>query len=198
MAEEERYTDDLSTRVRLVAAAYVLLLRTPPGADAAPDPGAASPDATEDLVGAASPDAAEVLLHLRQGTGYRDGHWALPAGHVEPGESVVTAAVREVREETGVSVRAADLQPLTTVHRTVRGGGPIEQRADVFFAARSWVGEPLVMEPAKNAGWRWWPLGRVVSGLDAPCVPHELDVLQQVAVHGVPTGGVPAVLTSGF
>ncbi|MDQ3325063.1 MAG: NUDIX domain-containing protein [Actinomycetota bacterium] len=173
MTEQERYADGPSTRVRLVAAAYVLLLREPAG-------------------------ALEVLLHLRQNTGYRDGHWALPAGHVEAGESVVAAAVREVREETGLAIRAEDLLPLTTVHRTVRGGGPIEQRADMFFATSAWVGDPQVMEPVKNAGWRWWPLSEVVAGLDAPCVPHELDVLQRVAVHGLMPGAVPAVLTSGF
>lgn len=181
MTAEEHYTDDRATRVRLVAAAYVLLLRTPAGTEIGAEPG-----------------AVEVLLHLRQGTGYRDGHWALPAGHVEPGESVVETAVREVREEAGVVVPPTQLLALTTVHRTVRGGGPREQRADVFFAARSWTGEPRVMEPAKNAGWRWWPLAQVAAGLDAPCVPHELAVLSLVAEHGTAVGAVPAVLTHGF
>ncbi|MBA2738856.1 MAG: NUDIX domain-containing protein [Nocardioidaceae bacterium] len=178
MPAEERYTDDLSTRVRLVAAAYVLLLRV--------------------AAGSTSPGAVQVLLHLRQGTGYRDGHWALAAGHVDPGESVVAAAHREVREEAGVEVAAADLAPLTTVHRTVRGGGPREQRADVFFTASSWTGEPRVMEPGKNAGWRWFALDDVAAGLDHPCVPHELQVMRLVAEHGVAGGGVPAVLTAGF
>jgi len=39
----------------------------------------------------------EVLMLLRANTGYMDGFWAVPAGHVEKGESVVEAAVREVR-----------------------------------------------------------------------------------------------------
>ncbi len=172
----ERYTDDLESRVRLVAASYVLLLRE---------------SAT------AAPGDAEVLLHLRQNTGYRDGHWALVAGHVDPGESVVQAALREVREEVGVTVRPADLVPLTTVHRTLPGGGPIEQRVDVFFVARRWRGEPAVQEPAKNAGLRWWPLHQVVAGLPEPCVPHELRVLELVAANGWRPGAVPAVLTHG-
>ncbi len=175
----ERYTDDLDSRVRLVAAAYVLLLREVPDA-------------------AGRPEEAEVLLHLRRGTGYRDGHWALVAGHVDPGESVLQAALREVREEVGVTVRPADLMPLTLVHRTLPGGGPREQRADVFFAASRWRGEPAVQEPAKNAGLRWWPLRAVVAGLPEPCVPHELRVLQLVAANGWRPGAVPAVLTFGF
>ena len=61
----------------------------------------------------------DVLLQLREGTGYRDGHWACAAaGHVEAGESVVQAAVREAREEVGVRIDPADLVPLCTMHRT--------------------------------------------------------------------------------
>ena len=41
----------------------------------------------------------EVLLQLRQGTGYMDGHWAAAAaGHIEQGESVFEAAAREAAE----------------------------------------------------------------------------------------------------
>ncbi len=42
----------------------------------------------------------EVLLMQRSD----NGHWGLPGGYVDPGESVLQAAVREVREETGYRV----------------------------------------------------------------------------------------------
>ena len=148
----------------MVPAAYLLLLREGPGGD-------------------------EVLLHLRRNTGYRDGHWALVAGHVERGESVLEAAVREAAEEAGVNVAVGDLEPLCTVHRTRRGGGPIEQRADFFLATRVWSGEPRIMEPDKAAAMGFHPL----SALPEPCVPHERQVLEHVAA-----GTVPAILTSGF
>lgn len=149
----------------LVPAAYVLLLRPGPGG------------------------ADEVLLHRRVGTGYYDDHWALVAGHVEAGESVLQAAAREAAEEVGVGIEPADLQPLTTIHRTLSGGGPVEQRADFFFAVRRWSGAPLVLEPAKNGGLRWAPL----TDLPAPVVPHEAEVLTRYA-----RGDLPAVLVRGF
>jgi len=43
------------------------------------------------------PGAREILLMRRSD----NGHWGLPGGYLEPGESVAQAAAREVREETG-------------------------------------------------------------------------------------------------
>ena len=82
----------------LVPAAYVYLLR--------PHPGVSDRDA-----GPVS-TAPQVLLQLRQGTGYMDGHWACGAsGHVEAAESVLETAVRETDEELGIRVEAKDQCP---------------------------------------------------------------------------------------
>lgn len=43
----------------------------------------------------------EVLLQKRSDVGL----WGIPSGHVEPGETVTNAAVREVLEETGLDIR---------------------------------------------------------------------------------------------
>ena len=147
------------SRTQLVPASYVFLLR--PG-----------------------PDGAEVLLHLRQATGYLDGHWATLAGHVESGETAREAAVREVFEESGVHVD--DLEPLTAVHRVQPGGPPVEQRVDFFWRCTSWTGEPAVQEPAKNGGFAWYPL----VALPEPLVPQEAAVLHLLR-DGAP---VPAIL----
>ena len=73
----------------------------------------------------------EVLLQLREGTGYMDGHWAnAAAGHVERGE----------------------------MHRTGAPGPPIDERVDYFFSTRSWTGEPRIVEPDKCADLRWFRL----------------------------------------
>ena len=78
----------------------------------------------------------EVLLQLRQGTGYRDGHWAAAAaGHVEKGESVYDAALREAAEEVGVT--DVGLRPWCAMQRTGAGDDPIDERVDYIFLARA-------------------------------------------------------------
>jgi 8-oxo-dGTP pyrophosphatase MutT (NUDIX family) len=132
-------------------------------------------------------DGPEVLLQLRQNTGYMDDHWAAAAaGHVEKGETAYDAARREALEEIGVA--DLDLTFVTSMQRT-RSAEPIDERIDFFFTARSWSGEPRVVEPAKCAELRWCRLDQ----LPDPVVPHELRVLE-----GVRDGGLAAYTTFGF
>lgn len=56
-------------------------------------------------------DNKEILL-VRSWLGMQ--RWSLPGGGVGQGEEVVVAAVREVREETGITIRIPDLQDLGT------------------------------------------------------------------------------------
>jgi 8-oxo-dGTP diphosphatase len=167
MPTPQRYPidDHLDRRTLLVAAAYVVLLRSAQG-------------------------RTEVLLQLRTRTGYMDGHWQVLAGHVDPGESVHQAAVREAEEEAGVTVRIEDLEPLTVLHRFAPDGGAVNQRVDMFFAAHRWDGEPERREPEKAAAMAWFPLDE----LPEPVVPHERVVLDALA-RGERLPGVISRLT---
>ena len=129
----------------------------------------------------------EVLLQLRQNTGFMDDHWAAAAaGHVEKGETAYDAARREALEE--IDVRDLDLSFVTAMQRT-RGGEPIDERIDFFFTARSWVGEPRIVEPEKCADLRWCGL----DDLPDPVVPHERSVLEALRA-----GTTTAYSTFGF
>jgi len=134
--------------------------------------------------------AGQVLLQLRSGTGYRDGHWACAAaGHVEAGESVVEAALREAREEIGVRIAAADLVPLCAMHRTHGNGNPVDERVDFFFTCTRFDGSPRLLERHKSADLRWFDL----DALPDPVVPHERWVLDALRA-----GSVPALTSFGF
>jgi ADP-ribose pyrophosphatase YjhB (NUDIX family) len=60
-------------------------------------------------VGAVVHDAAGRLLLVRRANDPGRGRWSLPGGRVEPGESDASAVARELREETGLEVRAGSL-----------------------------------------------------------------------------------------
>jgi 8-oxo-dGTP diphosphatase len=51
----------------------------------------------------------EEILVMKRAMGFSSGGWFIPGGHVDPGEAPIDACVREIREETGIGVVAADL-----------------------------------------------------------------------------------------
>jgi 8-oxo-dGTP diphosphatase len=59
-------------------------------------------------VGAVVHDASGRLLLIRRGRAPSRGLWSVPGGRVEPGETDEQAIEREVREETGLTVRAGE------------------------------------------------------------------------------------------
>ena len=58
----------------------------------------------------------EVLLSLRKNTGYRDGEYELPGGHVEANEDLMKAMVREAKEELLIDIKVEDLQIVHILH----------------------------------------------------------------------------------
>jgi ADP-ribose pyrophosphatase YjhB (NUDIX family) len=77
-------------------------------------------------VGAIISDAAGRLLLIRRGHEPGKGLWSLPGGRVEPGETDEQALIREVREETGLTVTAGRLAG--TVRRAGPGGSVLDIR----------------------------------------------------------------------
>ena len=92
----------------------------------------------------------QVLLLRRFNTGYADGQYSVPAGHLDGGETVIAAARREGLEETGVRIEAEEVAFSSVVHR--KDG---DERVDFFVHVRNWQGEPANTEPEKCDELRW-------------------------------------------
>lgn len=91
-----------------------------------------------------------ILLLRRFNTGYRDGEYSVPAGHLDGNETVVAAAIREAREEIGVRMDGQDVIFSSVMHRHEG-----DERLDFFVNVRLWQGEPLNAEPEKCDELRW-------------------------------------------
>ncbi|WP_234339961.1 MULTISPECIES: NUDIX domain-containing protein [Streptomyces] len=98
---------------------------------------------------------------------YAAGCWHLVSGHLDgPWENVVTALVRETREEAGVVVDPADVRAAVTVHHRSPTGGA---RLGVFFEVRRWDGIPEVMEHRVCDAMAWFALDKLPEPMVAYC-----------------------------
>lgn len=116
--------------------------------------------------------AAIVTSHLGVLAGRRnDGKppWTFIAGEIEPGESAVDAAVREVKEETGLLVRAGHQEIGRRLH-------PKTRRLMIYLACTAVEGlEVFVGDEEELAEVRWLSLAEVdalLPGMYEPVREH--------------------------
>lgn len=114
----------------------------------------------------------EVLLSLRKNTGYMDGQYGLVQGHLESGETIQQAAIREAAEETSIVLTTDQLKFVYLIHRV--SNDPIYTYLDVFFEVREWEGEFTNMEPEKCGGFEWFD----ISHLPENTVPYIKTILE--------------------
>jgi 8-oxo-dGTP pyrophosphatase MutT (NUDIX family) len=90
--------------------------------------------------------------------------WQLPKGHLEAGELPAQAAVREVREETGVT--GSIVAPLSGVDYTFleRGRHRIRKHVDYFLLAYE-SGSEADFEPREVVDARWFPWPEAIARL---------------------------------
>nr|XP_032832108.1 nucleoside diphosphate-linked moiety X motif 6 [Petromyzon marinus] len=145
------------------------------------------------------------------------GCWKLPGGHVEPGEDLGEAVCREVREETGVSVRFRSVLALRHMHRYSFGSSdlyfvclarPLTRRLQpcpTEIHACTWVpvGElPSFISSSSSSAFHCWLVrvcldalssGLVIRPLDREASPTSSSALVYTATGGDPRRtGVPA------
>jgi 8-oxo-dGTP diphosphatase len=120
---------------------------------------------------------AEVLLIERGKGGAFQGLWSLPGGRIEPGEPARAAALREIREETGV---VAELAGVLDVHDVIRHdpAGVIASHYLLAVFYGRWVsGEPIAGDDATAA--RFVPLGSLQA---LPMTDGAADYARRAAV----------------
>lgn len=117
----------------------------------------------------------KILLARRYNTGWNDGNYSGVAGHLEGGETVKQAMVREAKEEADINIDQKDLEVVHTLHLLSEQLDPTYKEYVIFYLSLyRWSGEPKIMEPDKCDELRWFPLGSLPENI-SPRIKQALD-----------------------
>lgn len=92
----------------------------------------------------------QVLLALRKNTGYADGEYELPGGHVEAGEDLMQAMIREAKEELLIKIKEEDLRIVHILHHYTG------DRVNYILTTDVYEGIPNIGEPEKCEKLEWF------------------------------------------
>lgn len=92
-----------------------------------------------------------ILLMRRKNTGFHDGLWSLPSGHVEKNESIQTAIIREAKEEINIRIIKKNLKLKYIIHRK----STMDTYIDCFFECNIWKNNVKNNEPQKCSDIMW-------------------------------------------
>lgn len=117
----------------------------------------------------------QVLLARRKDTGYEDGNYNFPSGHIDGEEAATEAMKRELREELGIEV--TELKIVHIMHRlsTDREG------VEFLIEVSAWNGTLTNTEPEKCDDLRWFPIDKIPDNL----IPYQAFLLQKYKA-GIP------------
>ena len=104
----------------------------------------------------------KILLQRRQGTKFCSGYLALPAGHLDVGENVYDALIREAKEELDIDISINDIVDTFVVNRRNRTLLPY---FDVYFEINNYKGDIKINEPNKCSELVWASLDKLPSDM---------------------------------
>jgi len=114
----------------------------------------------------------KLCMLRRCATGWMDGFYSLPAGGLEDGETLATAAAREAQEEVGVVLAADHLQLCHTLHVKTDNRSWMGH----FFICQQWQGDPYIAEADKHGELLWVSLDQ----LPADTIPYVAQAVAQI------------------
>jgi 8-oxo-dGTP diphosphatase len=115
----------------------------------------------------------QILLLRRFNTGYEDGNYSVPAGHLDGGEQIKAAMIREAQEEIGIELDPQALDVVGVMHRLSN-----DERIDWFLTADAWSGEIANCEPECCDDLCWFDLDALPDNI-IPYVRQALKNFQQ-------------------
>ena len=104
----------------------------------------------------------KILLIKRINTGYEDGKYSLPGGHVEANEEIRKTAIREAKEEIGIQINKEDLDLYKVLNRKIKEGG---EYVDFIFKVKKWNGNITNEEKDKCEKIIWSDVDKIPENI---------------------------------
>ena len=117
----------------------------------------------------------KILFLRRSNTSYMNGYYALPAGHVEEGESFMQAAIREAKEEINIEVTPCDLSLVLTSNQHCHVAE--DEYVDLFFEVKNYKNEIKNNEPNFASELDFFTIDEIKDSI----IPHTLNALYAIA-----------------
>lgn len=111
------------------------------------------------------------LLLMKRANGWMDGYYSLPAGHLDGGETIIHAMLRETYEEIGINLLEEDLKVVHVMHRLAD-----KEYIDFFLTTENWNGVPKIKEPHKCSELKWFS----IHSLPSKILPHVKQFLKNI------------------
>jgi len=114
----------------------------------------------------------DILLLLRKNI-TSDGLYSVVAGHLDGGETITQALVREAKEETGVDITPNDVEVKTVCHSYSSHNN--REFIQFFAICRKWTGELINNEPDKCGELKFFPINNLPKNM----VPYVRDGIEK-------------------
>lgn len=127
----------------------------------------------------------KVAMVLRKDTNWMDDHYSLPAGKGDWHETFTQIAIREAKEEAGVTISPANMRVVHVAHRrskSTENKDEFMDWVDVYFEADKWQGEPHNAEPAKSAELSWLDINKLPMNI-VPSIRAALEAIARGEIY---------------
>ena len=114
----------------------------------------------------------EILLLLRKNIS-SDGLYSVVAGHLDGGETITQAMIREAKEEAGVDIVPNDINVGTVCHSYTERNN--KEFIQFYAVCKKWTGEIVNNEPDKCAELKFFPLNNLPENM----VPYIRDGIEK-------------------
>lgn len=110
-----------------------------------------------------------ILLLKRKNTGYMDGYFHIPAGHLDGHERLIDALIRESNKEVGIVIAEKDVKLVHVMHHKSNN-----ERLGFFFEVKKWQGEPENKESKKSSEVAWFALDNLPKNI----IPYAKEAIK--------------------